>query len=488
MASAAAAQLMRPYQRLVLLADVVALAVGFTLAALIQFGDFFNDAVEVKSLGKLRFALGTTHLAVLMVVLWLVVLVLIGSRNRRIVGTGTDEYRKIGNSALIVVGVLAGLALFFKLDVSRPFVIYAVVISTLLVVIGRRVSRVWLVRARRRGRFLTRVAIVGPANLTSEILETFARDKECPFRVELLIVHKASDARALKAFNLPTLVELGDPAALMKERHLDAIIMVSSDATSASYIRRVGWNLEDSPFELIVAPGVLESMGPRIHARPVAGLPLIEVESPSFNDWRFVVKQTFDFVGAAVLTVLLSPVFLATAIAIKAGDRGPVLYSQERIGINGRVFKMLKFRSMRPGAESDHAALKANKLQTGGLVNTNMFKDPNDPRVTRVGRFIRRYSIDELPQLFNVLGGDMSLVGPRPPLPSEVAEYEAHMHRRLLVKPGVTGVWQVSGRATLSWKETVRLDLDYVENWSLLYDAVILLKTVREVIRPAGGY
>ena len=418
MASAAAAQLMRPYQRLVLLADVIALAVGFTLAAVIQFGDFFNDAVEIKSLGKLRFALGTTQLAVLMVVLWLVVLVLIGSRNRRIVGTGTDEYRKIGNSALIVVGVLAGFALFFKLDVSRLFVIYAVVISTLLLVIGRRVSRVWLVRARRRGRFLTRVAIVGPANLTSEILETFARDKECPFRVELLIVHKASDARALKAFNLPTLVELGDPAALMQERHLDALIMVSSDATSASYIRRVGWNLEDSPFELIVAPGVLESMGPRIHARPVAGLPLIEVESPSFNDWRFVVKQTFDFVGAAVLAVILSPVFLATAIAIKAGDRGPVLYSQERIGRNGRVFKMLKFRSMRPGAERDHAALKANKLQTGALVNTNMFKDPNDPRVTRVGRFIRRYSIDELPQLFNVLGGDMSLVGPRPPLPS----------------------------------------------------------------------
>ena len=488
MASPAAAKSMRPYQRLVLLADVCALALGFVFAALIQFGDFFNDTVEIKSLGKLRFALGTTQLAVVMVVLWLIALVLIGSRNRRIIGTGSDEYRKIVNSALIVVGVLAGLALFFKLDVSRLFVIYAVVISTLLLVVGRRATRVWLVRARRRGRFLTRVAIVGPASLTSEILESFARDKECPFRVELLIVHKASDARALKTFGLPTLVELGDPATLMQQRQLDALIMVSSDATSASYIRRVGWNLEDSPFELIVAPGVLESMGPRIHARPVAGLPLIEVESPSFDDWRFVVKQTFDFLGAAVLTVVLSPVFLVTALAIKLSDRGPVFFAQDRVGRNGRGFRMLKFRSMRPNADSDHATLKARQLEAGALVNTNMFKDPNDPRVTRVGRLIRRYSIDELPQLFNVLKGDMSLVGPRPPLPSEVADYEEHMHRRLLVKPGVTGVWQVSGRATLTWEETVRLDLDYVENWSVLNDSIILLKTVREVVRPAGAF
>jgi exopolysaccharide biosynthesis polyprenyl glycosylphosphotransferase len=196
-----------------------------------------------------------------------------------------------------------------------------------------------------------------------------------------------------------------------------------------------------------------------------------------------VVKGGLDRVVAALALLLLTPVLLAVAAAIKLTSPGPVLFHQERVGVNGQSFTMLKFRSMVVGADRNLESLRAENISDGVL-----FKMREDPRVTRVGRVLRRLSIDELPQLLNVLGGSMSLVGPRPPLPAEVARYDAPVHRRLLVKPGLTGLWQVSGRSDLPWDEAVRLDLRYVENWSLTMDLLILAKTVRAVLGSSGAY
>jgi exopolysaccharide biosynthesis polyprenyl glycosylphosphotransferase len=213
----------------------------------------------------------------------------------------------------------------------------------------------------------------------------------------------------------------------------------------------------------------------------VTGLPLLHVEQPRFSGGRRIVKATFDRVVALTAIVLLAPVLIGIALAIRITTRGPALFRQQRIGRDGTPFTMYKFRSMVIDAEDLRDQLDSER-------DGPMFKVRADPRVTGVGRWLRRYSLDELPQLFNVLNGSMSLVGPRPPLPGEVATYDGDVHRRLLVRPGVTGLWQVSGRADLSWDESVRLDLRYVDNWSLAADLLILWKTGRAVLQGSGAY
>jgi len=231
-----------------------------------------------------------------------------------------------------------------------------------------------------------------------------------------------------------------------------------------------------------VAPSLANVAGPRVHIRPVAGLPLLHVEEPAYRGGNRWAKSIFDRVGAVALIIAASPILLITAIAIKLTSRGPVFFRQERAGLRGNNFDMIKFRSMVVGAENMATELESD---SGNQV---LFKMRNDPRVTKVGKFIRRASIDELPQLFNVVKGDMSLVGPRPLLPAWLAEYPEPTRRRLLVRPGITGLWQISGRSNLDWEESIRLDLYYVENWSLVGDLVILWHTFRAVITSDGAY
>jgi exopolysaccharide biosynthesis polyprenyl glycosylphosphotransferase len=217
--------------------------------------------------------------------------------------------------------------------------------------------------------------------------------------------------------------------------------------------------------------------------RPVDGLPMMHIEHPRLSGGRRLIKSLFDISLAALLMALLAPVFLVVAIVIRADSAGSVFFRQIRVGRGGEMFRIVKFRTMHTDAEQRAAAMQAQNEHTGVL-----FKIRRDPRVTRAGRMLRRCSIDELPQLVNVLLGQMSLVGPRPPLPGEVERYPADMRRRLAVKPGMTGLWQVSGRSDLSWEEAIRLDLDYVENWSLTVDMVILLRTALAVMRGSGAY
>jgi exopolysaccharide biosynthesis polyprenyl glycosylphosphotransferase len=232
-----------------------------------------------------------------------------------------------------------------------------------------------------------------------------------------------------------------------------------------------------------MAPALTDIAGPRIHTQQVAGLPLIHVTTPSLEGGQRVAKRLFDVVVSGALIFLAAPLMAILALLVKVDSRGPILFKQERVGIEGVHFGMLKFRSMVVDAERRLAELEHRNEGNGVL-----FKIRNDPRITRVGRILRKYSLDELPQLFNIFAGSMSLVGPRPPLPREVEAYEHDVRRRLLVKPGLTGLWQVSGRSNLSWQDSVRLDLYYVENWSLAGDVVIILRTVRAVFHSTGAY
>lgn len=282
---------------------------------------------------------------------------------------------------------------------------------------------------------------------------------------------------------MPHLGVVEDTRRLCDEVGADTVLVARGGYSSSADLRRIAWDLEGSDIDLVVVPSLTDVAGPRIHMRPVAGLPLLHVEGPQTDEAGGLGKRLFDLVGAVVGITLISPLLLVLAILVKLEDGGPVLFRQQRVGRGGEVFGMMKFRSMVPDAEKKLAEIRHLNESDGVL-----FKVKDDPRITRIGRFIRRYSLDELPQLFNVVKGEMSLVGPRPPLPAEVRAYEQDVHRRLLVRPGMTGLWQVSGRSSLTWNETVRLDLYYVDNWSMLTDLVIIAKTVKAVVGKHGAY
>jgi len=279
-----------------------------------------------------------------------------------------------------------------------------------------------------------------------------------------------------------TRVTPGSLFARLAESSSDTVVVVGSDDLSASSINELSWRLDPGQ-QLVVAPQLIGVAGSRIHTRPVAGLPLIHVETPSYDGAKRVAKRALDVVGSGLLLLAFSPLFVVTALLIKLASPGPVFYRQERIGLSGEPFGILKFRSMVTDADKHLAAL----LEAQGTDGVPLFKPDNDPRITPIGRFLRRYSIDELPQLFNVLLGDMSLVGPRPQVDGEVRLYDDKASRRLVVKPGMSGLWQVSGRSNLSWDDSIRLDLYYVENWSITSDLVILLRTLRAVLAHDGA-
>ena len=485
MASSKKSGFANTYARRLVISDTFAIAIAIFVAYMVMFDDITSVAASAKSEGLLRITLNAPARAWAMGLFWLVALKVFNTRDHRIVGSETEEYKRVFNASASVLGLLALASLFLKLDVSRLFISYSLMAGTAMLMISRWVWRRWLRRQRRLGNYRDAVAISGPAGLVTELIEKLRKDPTSTFTPTLIIAIKESDVAKFMPLGIPVTTSFDDPAALLVEQGIEVLILAGSDNLSGTRFKSIAWNLEGSDIDLIVAPGLVEASTPRVHTRPVSGIPFLEVESPTFEGGRFAAKQTFDIVASLLLILIFSPVLFITALAVKLSDRGPIFFSQERHGRNGEIFRMIKFRSMRVGAEKQHEELK--KMSESELVNTNMFKLPNDPRITKVGKFIRRYSIDELPQLFNVLRGDMSLVGPRPPLPSEVKDYETHVHRRLLVKPGITGIWQVSGRASLSWEETIRLDLDYVENWSFTGDLLILLKTFGAVVAGSGA-
>ncbi|MGY1639788.1 sugar transferase [Geodermatophilus sp. SYSU D00703] len=420
--------------------------------------------------------------ALTLVVVWPVLLQATGAHSERVFGTGSDEYRAVGKAGFVLLAVAGFLSYAAALDLSRALVVVAVPALTLATLLGRWAARCSLRALRARGLCTKRVVVVGRGSAVLELVSRVRREQFAGMDVVAACVTPDDRDRVAETAGVPV-GALDEVVALAGRLGADTIAVTSASETAAQYLRQLSWQLEGTGIELLVAPGLIEVAGPRLHIRPLEGLPLLSVEQPRFEGWRRVVKGGLDRAAAAFALVLLAPVLLAIAAAIKLTSPGPVLYRQERVGVNGQAFTMLKFRSMVVDADRQVDVLQAQNISDGLL-----FKMRVDPRVTPVGRLLRRLSLDELPQLFNVLGGSMSLVGPRPPLPGEVARYDTSVHRRLLVKPGLTGLWQVSGRSDLPWEEAVRLDLRYVENWSLAMDLLILAKTVRAVLSRSGAY
>lgn len=449
--------------------------------------EFFAAAVAgaVAGLASSQAAAGAEvqlWAALSLVVLWPAVLAAVGAYSRRLFGTGSEEFRRVGRAGLVLLAVAAIVSYGAALDLSRTLVVVAVPSLTVASLLIRFVARRFLRRLWSRGCCTKRVVVVGRGGAVMELTEQLERQRFAGLQPVAACVTPADRGRVDRALELPV-GGLDDVLVLAAENGADAVAVTSASETAAQYLRTLSWQLEGTGLELLVAPGLVEVAGPRLHLRPFEGLPLLSVEQPRLEGWRRLVKGGMDKVVALAALLFLAPVLLALALLVRVGSPGPVLFRQERVGVNGRSFTMLKFRSMVVDADRQLEALRADNISDGLL-----FKLRDDPRVTPVGRWLRRLSLDELPQLVNVLTGSMSLVGPRPPLPSEVAAYDSSVRRRLLVKPGLTGLWQVSGRSDLSWDEAVRLDLRYVENWSLALDLLILWRTGRAVLRRSGAY
>lgn len=466
------------YSRRLVVTDVLALAwVVFG----VQIAWFGLDSQRVAG-SPADLALSYTTLSVVLIVAWLAVLALFDTRSPRFVGTGTAEYRHIVDSTIRLFALVAIIAYVFKLDVARGYIFIAFPLGVLVLLLTRWMWRQWLGAQRRAGAYSARVVLVGSASSVEHLAQELARHPEAGYRVVGACTPTGEPGSILSRTGVPILGRIQDAVVALRAVGGDTVAVTSSDDLGAEAVRRLSWELQGGREHLIVAPSLTDVNGPRIHTRPVAGLPLIHVEMPRYEGSTLFAKRAFDILGAGVLVLALSPVLLLIALAVRATSAGPVLYRQERIGLNGRPFDMLKFRSMRVNADDELAAL----LLAQGSSDKPLFKVENDPRVTRIGRVLRKHSLDEFPQLFNVLLGSMSLVGPRPQREGEVALYDDAAHRRLLLKPGMSGLWQVSGRSALSWEDAIRLDLYYVENWSITGDVAILWRTVRAVLAPGN--
>ncbi|WP_233205854.1 sugar transferase [Cryobacterium sp. Y82] len=430
-------------------------------------------------------AVSYTSVSVILIASWMVALNLYGTRTDRVLGTGFDEYKLIAGASIRLFGLLAIVAYLFKIDVARGYILLAFPVGIVVLIFSRWMWRQWLVAQRSRGQFTSRVILIGTQESSAHIADELRTRLGAGYLVVGACVTSGEVSAYLPRGTVPVVGDIDDMHTALDSLNADTVIITSSDDISPTRMRELSWSLEPGRHHLIMVPRLIDVGGPRIHTRPVAGLPLIHVETPRYEGHTLFTKRAFDIISSALLIIVLSPALAAIALAVRFSGPGPVLFHQKRVGHNGHLFKMLKFRSMVVDAEARLAALQDTPRVVG---NTVMFKMQNDPRVTRAGRFLRRYSLDELPQLFNVFAGSMSLVGPRPPLETEVSEYELHVHRRFLVKPGVTGLWQVSGRSNLTWDETVRLDLYYVENWSLVGDLVILWRTTKAVLARDGAY
>lgn len=426
-------------------------------------------------------------LALLLAVFWVAMLEYWGSREPRILGSGAEEYKRVIAASGWLFGLVAIISYALRIDTARGFVGLAFPAGALGLLTARWLVRQHLALERRRGQSSSRVLVIGSPHSAAHLVRSLRRVPAAGYvPVAAHLPSYSASEEDMGGLDIPVTGVQADVESL-----LSAVSAVEVDAVAVSAgvnmhpndLRRLGWELAAKDIGMILAPALTDVAGPRIHTQPVAGLPLIHVTTPRLDGGKKVAKRTFDIVGAGLLVAALSPVFLVLSVVVKVTSAGPIFYQQERIGIRGETFRMMKFRSMKVNADDELREL----LEAQGSAGIPLFKIENDPRITPLGRILRKYSLDELPQLFNVLGGSMSLVGPRPQREDEVALYDDAAHRRLYVRPGMSGLWQVSGRSNLSWEESIRLDLYYVENWSLMGDVVILFKTFKAVFGSKGA-
>jgi len=428
-----------------------------------------------------------TAYSAFLAVIWLSALAGFRARSPKYIGAGIEEYRRVAAASFWTFGAVAISELLMKLEVSRGYLAVALPVGTLALLISRWKWRGYLVRQRRRGAYQSTVLAIGDRDGVANLVAELTGDADSGCRIVGVAIPGYGSPRGEQLTINGTLVPIlggeADVFDAIRRTGADTVAVAGTEHFGVKGLRRLIWDLEPMNVELVVSPGVMDVARSRLVMRPIAGLPLLYIEKPQYEGAKRIQKRAFDFCFALAALTVAAPILAVTAAAVKLTSKGPVFYSSERIGIDGRPFQMLKFRTMVDGADKDLA-----RLITANECDGLLFKIRDDPRITPVGRFLRRFSIDELPQFINVLRQEMSVVGPRPPLRREVAMYDDDVQRRLLVKPGVTGLWQVSGRSDLPWDKAVRLDLSYVDNWSMVGDILIIAKTLRAVLQRRGAY
>ena len=462
------------YARWLALGDFVAVIVAVGLAQRLRFGTWSESAYF--------------ELSIVIAAVWLVTLSINHSRSQRVIGSGAEEYRRVWLGTLSVFGGVAIISMLLKLEIARGYLMIALPTGLALLMLIRWVARRLIVRARmNHGRCITRVLVVGSTPAVRDLATALAREPWSGYEVAGACIPGPAIRTEIDVSGVGSVPVFGNESNVVgavTATNSHAVAITATEQLDGRRIRDLSWELEKLDVDLLVAPGVVDVAGPRLHMRPVAGLPLIHVEKPQYHGAKQFQKRLFDVTFSGLVLLCGLPLLVAIAIAIKMTSKGPIFYRQERIGLDGDAFEMIKFRTMVDGADNMLADLAELNESDGGV----LFKIREDPRVTSVGRILRKYSLDEIPQFINVLKRDMSVVGPRPPLASEVNTYDDYAKRRLLVRPGITGLWQVSGRSDLSWEDSVRLDLYYVENWSMMADLLIALKTAKAVLSHTGAY
>ncbi|MDQ4033753.1 MAG: sugar transferase [Actinomycetota bacterium] len=431
------------YRTAVLLTDLVLIAVSLRVGLVITDGNLAGHRPGMLAAMTATVLLGSLFACRV----W----------EQRVLGQGVEEFRRLGNGVLVAAVVLGLTALAIDVGVFRPWVFGVIPATGLCLLISRCALRRVLHARRRRGLSMHSVLVAGSLDEVVDLIERTRRECHYGWSVSGVCIPGATTAdRPREVHGVPVVGGLGDVSELVLRGGYRVVAVVPDAHWTRRRLRELAWDLEGAPAELVVAPALMEVTGPRLHVEPVYWLTLLRVSHPTFTGPRWVFKGMLDRISACLALVLLAPLLLGVALAIKLEDGGPVFFRQQRVGKAGRLFQMVKFRS--------------------------------DPRATRIGAVLRRYSLDELPQLVNVVAGDMSIVGPRPPLPAEAEHHGVDARRRLLVKPGLTGLWQISGRSDLSSEEAVLLGLRYVENWSFVMDLVIIWKTAGAVLRGNGAY
>jgi exopolysaccharide biosynthesis polyprenyl glycosylphosphotransferase len=457
----------REYLRRAAVVDLGCAVLGVFAAVQLRFGN--NPTVTYVAL------------SLALPVLWIAALWIAGGYDVRFIGTGSDEFRKVLNAG---VGLTAAVALFsyaVDLRLSRGYVVIALPSVTMFDLVARYTLRKRLHRRRASGLCMLKVVAVGHAPAVADLISELRREQYHGLTVVGACVAQPSGCPEIAG--VPVYGGLDDVTAAVRASDADTVAVLACPEIDGIKLRGLAWELEKTGTDLCVSPALLDVAGPRTTIRPTAGLTLLHVDHPQLGGVRLLFKELFDRCVAALVLILFAPLLALLGAAIWLHDGGPALFTQVRVGKDGQRFRIYKFRTMVVDAEQ-----RKTQLADGNEFDCVLFKLRSDPRITKVGAHLRRWSVDEVPQLINVLLGHMSLVGPRPALPEEAALYADHVRRRLVVKPGLTGLWQVNGRSDLTWEESVRLDLRYVENWSFALDVQILWKTISVLFRGSGAY
>lgn len=417
------------------------------------------------------------------VLTWWFLLAAMKSYREHLLGYGPDEYHRVFQATITEFGGLALVSYLAGVELSRGYFLVALPTGLASLLVWRWLARRGFVNARKKGAFTHPTFIVGSPESVPAVIKEIARRPELGLTISGIFLSNVNTMPSDdERFPAPV---IGDASYLVETiEGADGItvIIARDSGLKPSEIRRLSWVLGPTS-RLVMVPSMLDVAGPRIHLRPVDGIALIEIQVPRFDGARLFLKRLFDVLLSTALIVALAPMWLMIPALVWVEDRGPVFFRQTRVGLNGREFRIWKFRTMHVNADVELAALLARQ----GTSDKPLFKVADDPRITRVGQLLRRTSLDEIPQLLNVLEGTMSLVGPRPQVPAEVELYDDTASRRLLTKPGMTGLWQVNGRSSLTWEEALRFDLFYVENWTLSMDIRVLFRTLRVVIAQEGS-